>query len=204
MRDLNAEGQLELDRLPFTRREAQEILRLTPKADQLAALDFAANRATATNPILSKYRIVHFATHGLINSAHPNLSGLILSLVDRTGNAQDGFLTTTEILNLKLPADLVVLSGCQTGLGKEIKGEGMLGFTRSFLYAGAARVAVSLWDVNDASTAALMARFYGGMLGKNQIRPAAALREAQVSIWKSRQWHAPYYWAGFVLEGEYR
>jgi len=204
VRDIGGENGLEIERLPSTRQEAQAILGLVPKADQFKALDFHANRAAATSPELSQYRIVHFATHGLLNTTHPGLSGLILSLVDRQGNDQNGFLPTHEIFDLNLPADLVVLSGCRTGLGKEIRGEGMLGLTRGFMYAGAARVAVSLWDVNDKSTAELMARLYRGMLGKRHLSPAAALREAQVEMWKSASGHAPYYWAAFVLQGEYR
>lgn len=132
VRDVGTENGLEIARLPFTRQEADAILALVPKADQFAAIGFDANRATASNPKLSQYRIVHFATHGLLNTTHPGLSGLILSLVDRQGNDQDGFLPTHEIFNLNLPADLIVLSGCRTGLGKEIKGEGLLGLTRGF------------------------------------------------------------------------
>ena len=204
VRDFNTENGLEIDRLPYTHQEADAILSLIPKTDKFAALDFDANRAVATSAELSKYRIVHFATHGLLNTTHPGLSGLILSLVDREGNDQSGFLPAHEVFNLKLPADLVVLSGCRTGLGKEIKGEGMLGLTRGFMYAGAARVAVSLWDVNDKSTAELMTQFYTGMLGKRRLSPSAALRQAQVEMCKSTRWHTPYYWAAFVLQGEYR
>jgi CHAT domain-containing protein len=204
VRDVGGENGLEIDRLPSTRREAEVILSLTPRTEQFAALDFHANRAAATNPQLGQYRIVHFATHGLLNTTHPGLSGLILSLVDRRGNDQNGFLPTHEVFDLNLPADLVVLSGCRTGLGKEIKGEGMLGLTRGFMYAGAARVAVSLWDVSDQSTAELMARFYRGMLGKKRLSPAAALREAQVGMWSTAGARPPYYWAAFVLQGEYR
>jgi CHAT domain-containing protein/Tfp pilus assembly protein PilF len=174
--DIGADYEFEIDRLPSTRREAEAIMHLIPKADRFSAFDFDANRAVATNPNLAQYRIVHFATHGLLNSTHPGLSGLVLSLIDKQGNDQNGFLTTHEIFNLNLPADLVVLSGCRTGLGKEIKGEGMLGLTRAFMYAGAARLAVSLWDVNDESTATLMARFYGEMLGKKHLSPATALK----------------------------
>ena len=198
------ESGLEIDRLPSTRQEARAILDLVPRADRFEALDFHANRLAATSPELSQYKFVHFATHGLLNSSHPGLSGLIFSLVDRQGNDQDGFLSAHEVFDLNLPVDLVVLSGCRTGLGKEIKGEGMLGLTRGFMYAGAARVAVSLWDVNDMSTAELMKHFYGGMLGKENLSPSAALRDAQVAMWKSSRWHAPYYWAAFVLQGEYR
>ena len=191
------------ERLPFSRREAEAITALTPKGRRLKALDFAASRATATSEQLSQYRIVHFATHGLLNNVHPELSGVVLSLVDEAGQPLDGFLRLHEVYNLKLPAELVVLSGCQTALGKEIKGEGLVGLTRGFMYAGAARALVSLWSVSDEATAELMKRFYRGVL-KDGLRPAAALRAAQVAMGKDQWWEAPYYWAGFVLQGEWR
>src|SRR5262249_56816053 len=100
----------ELRRVLMTRDEAEAILSATPRTDGFAALDFCANRATATGDELSRYRIVHFATHGLLDSEHPELSGLVLSLVDEQGRPQDGFLRLHEIFNLRLPADLVVLS----------------------------------------------------------------------------------------------
>ncbi len=190
-----------LARLPHTRAEAQAILALAPQTQSFSALDFAANQSAALDPALSQYRYVHFATHGLLNDAHPELSGLVLSLVDREGRTQDGFLRMVEVFNLNLPAELVVLSGCKTGLGKEIRGEGLIGLTRGFMHAGAARVLVSLWDVNDRATAELMARVYRGMLGKG-LSPAAALRAAQLELSKQPQWRAPYYWASFALMGE--
>ncbi|HEX8493755.1 MAG TPA: tetratricopeptide repeat protein [Pyrinomonadaceae bacterium] len=194
---------LEIPRLPGTRDEAGQILSLVPPTQRKAAFDFAANRQTATSEELSQYRYVHFATHGFLNSLHPELSGIVLSMVDEKGTPQDGFLRAHEIFNLKLPAELVVLSACQTGLGKEVKGEGLVGLTRGFMYAGASRVVVSLWSVSDDATAELMARFYRGML-KERIRPAAALRAAQMSLMKERGWQAPFYWAAFTLQGEWR
>jgi len=146
---------------------------------------------------------VHFATHSLLNNQHPELSGVVLSLVDEQGEPRDGFLRLHEIYNLKLNADLVVLSSCQTALGKQIKGEGLVGLTRGFMYAGAPRVVASLWKVSDTATAELMRRFYENILNA-KLRPAAALRVAQVSLLKEKQWAAPYYWAGFVLQGEWR
>jgi len=124
-------------------------------------------------------------------------------LVNKQGQSQDGFLRLHEVYNLELNADLVVLSACQTALGKEIKGEGLVGLTRGFMYAGAPRVVASLWKVDDKATAELMRRFYRAML-TDGLRPAAALRAAQVSMWKEKRWEAPYYWAGFVLQGEWR
>jgi len=195
--------QLRLPRLPFTRQEAEGTLALTRAGQGMKALDFQANLATATSAELSRYRIVHFATHGLLNTEHPALSGLVLSLVDERGRPQDGFLNLPDVYNLNLPAELVVLSACQTGLGKEIRGEGLVGLTRGFMYAGARRVVASLWKVDDVATAVLMERFYKGMLMEN-LRPAAALRRAQVEMWKQRRWASPYYWAAFTLQGEWK
>ncbi|HWN99456.1 MAG TPA: CHAT domain-containing protein [Blastocatellia bacterium] len=190
-------------RLRFSRQEADEITRLAPQEKRFEALDFAASRETASNPDLGQYRIVHFATHGLINNQHPELSGIVLSLIDEKGQPQNGFLRLYEIFNLKLGADLVVLSACQTALGKEIKGEGLVGLTRGFMYAGAPRVVASLWQIDDRASAELMKRFYNGVLGQG-LRPAAALRAAQVSMQNDSRWREPHYWAAFTLQGEWK
>jgi tetratricopeptide (TPR) repeat protein len=202
-RDIGGDG-FHFARLPFTRKEAQAILALIPRRERLAALDFAASQFTIFKPELAQYRYVHIATHGLLNSLRPELSGIVLSLVDESGADRDGFLRAHEIFDLRLPAEMVVLSGCQTGLGKEIKGEGLVGLTRGFMYAGAARVMVSLWEVNDQATSHLMARLYQGLLGKRRLSHAAALREAQISFWRDKRWNSPYYWAAFTLQGEPR
>jgi CHAT domain-containing protein len=192
-----------LTRLPFSRQEAQAILAAAPPHTALPALGFDANRSAATGAALADYRIVHFATHALLDTRRPELSGIVLSLVDRQGHRQDGFLRLHDIYNLRLGADLVVLSGCQTGLGKEMKGEGLVGLTRGFMYSGAPRVVASLWPVDDLATAELMKRFYRAMFVQ-KLSPAAALRAAQQELAASRQWHAPYYWAAFVLHGDWR
>jgi CHAT domain-containing protein/Tfp pilus assembly protein PilF len=198
---IGAEGGF--GRLLSTRREATAISALVPERERMQALDFEASRKTALRPELGEYRIVHFATHGMLNNIHPELSGMVLSLVDKEGRQQDGFLRLQDIYNLKLSADLVVLSACQTGLGKEIKGEGLIGLARGFMYAGAPRIIASLWKVDDRATSELMKRFYQGMLGPEALRPAGALRQAQLSIWKQKQWRESYYWAAFVLQGEW-
>ena len=192
-----------LVRLRFTRQEAEEIVRLAGDKRNLKALDFSANRAMATDARLSDYRIVHFATHGLINNQNPDLSGIVLSLVDEKGRPQNGFLRLYDIYNLKLNADLVVLSACQTALGKEIKGEGLVGLTRGFMYAGAPRVIASFWRIDDRATADIMRRFYEAML-KDGLSPAAALRAAQVSMLNEKRWQSPHFWAAFTLQGEWR
>ena len=124
-------------------------------------------------------------------------------MVDQKGQPQDGYLRLHDIYNLNLPADLVVLSACQTGVGKQIKGEGLIALTRGFMYAGAARVVASLWKVDDRATAELMAEFYKQMFTDGQ-RPAAALRAAQRKLSQQPRWRSPYYWAGFVLQGEWK
>jgi CHAT domain-containing protein/Tfp pilus assembly protein PilF len=192
-----------LSRLPFSREEADAIAALAPANSRLKATDFSASLASVMGGELENYRIVHFATHGLVDSERPELSGLVLSLIDENGTPQNGFLRMAEIYNLRLKADLVVLSACQTGLGKQIKGEGLIGLTRGFMYAGAPRVVASLWQVDDMATAELMKRFYRGVL-KDGVRPAAALRTAQLEMMKQKRWAAPYYWAAFVLQGEWK
>ena len=193
---------LGLQRLPGTKREAEEILALVAGQDRLEALDFKASRDTATGKELEGFRYLHFATHGFLDSVRPELSGIVLSMVDEKGSPENGFLLAHEIYNLRLPAELVVLSACQTGLGKQIRGEGLVGMTRGFLYAGARRVVVSLWSVDDEATKELMVAFYKGML-KAGLNPAAALREAQIKMWKQKRWQSPYYWAAFIMQGEY-
>ena len=165
-------------------------------------LDFAANRNVAMSPALSDFRFVYFATHSFINNENPELSGIVFSMIDENGKDQDGFLRVGDIFSLKLSAEMVVLSGCRTGLGKEIKGEGLVGMTRGFMYAGAKRVVVSLWDVKDEETSELMANFYREMLGTKKLSPASALRQAQISMLKDRRWQNPYFWATFTLQGE--
>lgn len=202
-REVDGENVISLPRLPFTRKEAEAIKTIASGQQSQSLLDFSARRGTVLDSELSQYRIIHFATHSFISSAHPEVSGIVLSLIDEKGDDRDGFIRASDIYNLKLQADLVVLSGCRTGLGKEIRGEGLTGMTQSFMYAGAARVMVSLWDVQDEATAELMKRFYHGLFAE-RLSPAAALRNAQQSMAQDKRWSAPYYWAGFTLQGEPR
>ncbi len=190
-------------RLRFTRIEAEAIASFAPESRRFTALDFAASREMMSQTDLSKFRIIHFATHGFLNSQHPELSGVVLSLVDERGRPLDGFLRMHEIYNLNLNADLVVLSGCRTALGKQIKGEGLIGLTRGFMHAGAPRVVASLWNVDDQATANLMKLFYQRML-KDRMRPAAALRAAQIDMWKAEPNVVPYRWGAFILQGDWR
>ena len=198
-----ASNGLYVPRLPGTRKEAEQIVAMVPPGQGRLALDFAASRETVMSAELSQYRYVHLSTHGFLNSVHPELSGVVFSLVNERGESQEGFLRSHELFNLKLPAEVVVLSACQTGLGKNIRGEGVVSLTRGFMYAGAPRVVVSLWAVSDWGTTELMRRFYHGML-KEGRRPAAALRAAQISLMNDKRFASPYYWAPFTLHGEWR
>ncbi|MFL6285040.1 MAG: CHAT domain-containing tetratricopeptide repeat protein [Pyrinomonadaceae bacterium] len=195
---------LTLDPLPATEREAFAIRdAVMPSAQVKLALGFEASRATVMALQGQNYRVVHFATHGIFNAEHPELSGLVLSMMDSQGRPQDGILRLHDIYNLKLPADLVVLSACSTGMGSIIKGEGLVGLTRGFMYAGSPRVVASLWRVEDLGTSELMRRFYQHMAGEG-LSPAAALRQTQLDMLQGRRWRSPYYWAGFVLQGEWK
>jgi len=190
-------------RLLGTRQEAEQIVAMVPSNERRLALDFDASRDTVMSGELNQYRYVHLSTHGFLNSVHPELSGLVFSLVNERGEPQDGFLRAHEIFNLKLSPEVVVLSACQTGMGTNIRGEGLVSLTRGFMYAGAPRVIVSLWGVSDLGTTELMVRFYRGML-KEGMRPAAALRAAQISLMNDKRWTSPYYWAPFTLHGEWQ
>jgi CHAT domain-containing protein/Tfp pilus assembly protein PilF len=197
---VSAGGQI--PRLLASRQEARDILALTPSGTALSALGFDASRATATSAELSQYRIVHFATHAILNQQSPELSGIVLSLFNQKAEPQDGFLRLHDIYNLQLKADLVVLSACNTALGRDVKGEGLVGLTRGFMHAGASSVVASLWKVDDDATAELMKHFYTYML-EEKLPPSAALRRAQLEMLKQRPWNEPYYWAAFVIQGRY-
>jgi len=190
-------------RLRFSRTEAEQIASLVPAAEIVKAFDFDANRDALMNSNLARFRILHFATHSLLDDERPEFSGIVLSLVDSAGRRQNGFLRLFDIYNLRLNADLVVLSACRTALGAEIRGEGLIGLTRGFFYAGAPRVLASLWQIDDRTGAAFMKPFYEAMLVRHE-RPAAALRSAQLALWKTKGWDAPYYWAAFTLQGEWK
>lgn len=195
---------LNLGRLSGTRTEAKVILALAPPAARLSALDFDASIARVNGAAMAGYRIVHFATHAFVDSVRPELSGVVLSMVDPQGRPVDGVLRLRDIYNLRWNADLVVLSGCETALGQEISGEGSIGLTRGFMYAGAPRVAASLWKIDDRHTASLMRDFYQAMLGPRNLGPAAALRDAQLQMLRREGGNGSFAWAAFVLTGDWR
>ena len=191
-----------LARLPDSRAEAEAIATIARRQRVLEALGFDANPELVTSGRLRQYSILHFATHGTLSS-EPELSSLALSQLDRGGRTRDGFLRASQIAPLDLPADLVVLSACETALGQELGGEGLVGLPQSFLSAGARRVLVSLWQVGDRSTAELMRRFYRGLL-QEKLPAAAALRAAQRTMWQDASMRAPSHWGAFVLQGDWR
>lgn len=171
--------------------------------DSFVSTGFDATREKLAEADLTRYAILHFATHGILDPKRPEKSGLFLSMVNRDGRPENGFVGLQDIYNLHAPVDLVVLSACRTGLGKDVRGEGLIGLTRGFMYAGASSVVASLWKVDDEATAELMKQFYINML-QREMPPAAALRAAQNSIRQQPQWRSPYFWAAFTLQGEYR
>lgn len=204
LRAQNGSG-LQFARLSGTRTEAEGIAKVarTGGSQSDLWLDLNASEDNVRNRDVAGYRVVHIATHGLLDAERPQFSGVVLSLVgNKTG---DGFLRTDEVFNLKLGAPLVMLSACETGLGKEKRGEGVIGLTRAFMYAGAPTVGVSLWSVADKSTAELMTDFYQRLLGSSTANsPSVALREAQLAMINGKKYSAPFYWAPFVLVGEWR
>jgi CHAT domain-containing protein len=203
IRDMGGSGYIV--RLPASRDEANTIAAILRSRDPktvYVALDFDASRDKVLSEGLLRYRLLHFATHGIVDARHPEMSGLILSLIDRRGKKQDGYLRLGDIYKLKLSADLVVLSSCSSALGKDLESEGIIGLPRGFLYAGAKSVIASLWKVNDAATAKLMSSLYARI--RRGETPSSALRGAQLEMLHDQQWSKPYYWAGFVLQGEYR
>ncbi|WP_442937005.1 tetratricopeptide repeat protein [Nostoc sp.] len=200
LKNINRNG---LDRLPGTRQEAEVVLKMVSPSESFRAFDFDANYNLATSKQLNQYRLLLFATHGIFDDMNPELSGIVTSLVDKQGKAQKGFLRLNDIFNLDLPAELIVLSACETGLGQEVKGEGLVGLTRGLMYAGSPRVIVSLWNVNDQATSLLMEELYKQILQQDKS-PAVALREAQLKLWQQKDWQNPRYWAAFSLQGEWR
>jgi len=198
-----AETATRLERLEYTGEEARRIASLVPPSQALVALGLDATRERAMAGDLGRYRFVHFATHALVNTRHPDLSGIVLSTVAPGGAARDGFLRLPDIYNMQLSADVVVLSACQTALGRDVRGEGIVGLTRGFLHAGARSVLSTLWEVRDKQTSELMAQFYEGML-RDGLAPGAALRKAQLRAMRDPASSAPFFWASFVMHGDWR
>jgi len=205
-RDLEPEGDTvdvsSIQPLFYAQRELTN-LRDVAGGSTFIATGFDASREKLERAKLDGYAIVHFATHGVLNSKRPENSGLLLSTVSPDGRARDGFLRLSDVYQLHIPVNLVVLSACRTGLGKDVRGEGLIGLTRGFMYAGASSVVASLWKVDDEATAELMKLFYMNML-HGGMKPTEALRAAQNTIRQNPNWNSPYYWAAFTLQGDFR
>jgi CHAT domain-containing protein/Tfp pilus assembly protein PilF len=200
MKNLKRNGLIPL---PGTRIEAEAMLKLVPSGQSIHAYGVDANYSFASNPNLKQYQHLFFATHGFADPKNPELSGIVLAQVDKNGKSvEKGYLRLGDIFNMDWAAELVVLSACETGLGKDTKGEGLVGLTRGLMYAGSKRAVVSLWNVSDKGTSELMPKFYKSVLGGKS--PAVALREAQLQMWQGKEWRNPYYWAAFTLQGEWR
>jgi CHAT domain-containing protein len=191
-------------RLPGTRTEAEQILKLVSPDQSLQAFDFNANYNLATSEKLKQYRFLLFASHGFADPINPESSGIILSQFSQQGKPENpGTLSLGDIFNLDWNAELVVLSACETGVGKDVQGEGLMGLTRGLMYAGAKTAVVSLWQVNDKATSQFIPQFYTAML-QQKVSPIVALRESQLKLWREGTWQNPYYWAAFTLQGEWR
>ena len=189
-------------RLAHTSDEADRISEKAPRGTTLVAKGFDANRETAMSSNVGQYQIVHFATHSFVDRERPESSGIVLTQLDRNGVKTEGLMLLRDIYNSDLSSELVVLSACQTALGEDVNGEGLVGLNHAFMSAGARSVVASLWKVDDRATAALMDKFYDAMFQKG-MSPAAALRSAKREMMRDKQWNDPYFWAGFVLQGEY-
>jgi CHAT domain-containing protein len=192
-----------IPRLFATQAEADSISEVVGKSRTEILSGFAANRERVLNADISDYRILHFATHGLVDVNRPEVSSIVLSQFDENGAKREGFLRLQDIYSLDLASDLVVLSACQSGVGKEIKGEGLMSLNNAFLQAGAKSVLSSAWKVDDEATAEFMKRFYANVVNK-QLTPAESLRQTQLEMVSSTQFKSPFYWAAFTVQGEFR
>jgi CHAT domain-containing protein len=183
--------------------EAEAILGVTRWHGVLAVVGLDANRRFVLDGNLRSFRNLHFTTHGRLHTQDADLSALVLSQFDAQGRPIDGLLRASDVVRLDLPADLVVLSACETGLGTKILGEGLVGLPQAFMAAGASRVLVSLWPVDDLASSKLMSRFYQGYAAAGRS-PAAAHREAQIAMWRMQRYEAPFFWGAFELQGDWR
>ena len=193
--ELHRGAAVRLAPLPGTRREVEAFGDL-----KLLAADATEARLRAALATRPRWRAVHLACHGLVDAERPMRSSLALT----AAGDDDGFLTCLDVFRLKAPSDLVVLSACETGKGKVVGGEGIVGLTRAFMFAGSPRVICSLWKVDDAATSALMTKFYelwNPTDGKAGLPTAEALRQAQAFVRAQEKWKHPYYWAAWVLWG---
>jgi len=188
-----------LSRLPASKTEAETVSNAVGGSEMFMGFDATRDRLLSTN--LADYRVVHLATHGFLDPERPELSSLVFSRYDQAGKQIDESIRMHDIYSMKLNADLVVLSACQTGTGKEIKGEGVMGLNTAFLQAGARSVVSTLWQVEDNAANQLMKEFYGRMVSDG-MSPSAALRAAQIKLYQDPQFRSPFFWAAFTVHGD--
>lgn len=192
-----------LERLISSKIEADSIVNILGKSDVESFSGFSANREQLINANVSDYRILHFATHGIIDENRPELSGIVLSRFDENGRKRDEFFRLHDIYGMNLNSDLVVLSACSTGVGKEVKGEGLMSLNNAFLSVGAKTVLSSLWKVEDGATLELMKNFYEAMAHEH-LTPSKALQKAQIKMIRGERYKSPFYWAAFTVQGDFK
>lgn len=191
-----------LARLYESEEEAKAITRTVGGFSSDLRLGFAANREALLHADLADYKMLHFATHGVVEENRPELSGMVLSLYDAAGKQQSGgLIRLQDVSAMNLKSDLVVLSACETGIGKEVRGEGLLSLTNAFLQAGSKTVVSSLWKVDDSATRELMTELYRGM-AQEELSVSAALRQAQLKLYADPRYRSPFYWAAFTIHGD--
>jgi CHAT domain-containing protein len=194
---------ISFERLIASKEESKSITQTIGTNNTTLFSDFSANRDVFLNSNLKDYKIIHFATHGFIDVERPELSAIVLSLYDEEANKRDGFIRLHDIYGLNLNADLVVLSACDLGIGKDIKGQGLMSLTNGFLQVGAKSVVSSLWKVDDYATSELMNNFYQ-ILADEKITTTQALRKAKIKMRENPRYNSPYYWAAFNVQGDFQ
>ncbi len=197
------ESLTNLSRLAASKDESETIINIVGAASADNFSGFAATREKLLNLKTADYKIIHFATHGLTDEKRPELSGIVLSRFNEKGQKLNEFFRIQDIYGLNLNADLVVLSACETGIGKAVKGEGLMSLNNAFLQTGAKTVMSSLWKVEDSATLELMKNFYGAMKDKN-LTPSESLRQAQIKLRENPRYKSPFYWAAFTVQGDFR
>jgi len=198
LQDFFSTSTYNLYRLEYSNTEIEKISAHFKKKKRSTFQRLDASEEQLKSQALDDYKIIHFATHSLVDNKNPARSSIVLSLDN--DKREDGFLQMREIYNLKLNSDLVTLSACQTGLGQFIRGEGIEGINRAFFYAGSSSVLMSLWAVNDQATYQLMERFYAHLRSSESIMNS--LRRAKLEMINSDILSHPYYWAGFIVSGK--
>lgn len=193
----------EFPRLPESKIEAESISQIIGSSSSESFTGFDATRDKFLNSDLSRYKVIHFATHGLIDENRPELSGIVFSRFGKDSQKLEEFVRLNDIYGLRVRADLVVLSACETGVGKDIKGEGLMSLNNAFLQVGAKTVLSTLWKVDDSATLEFMKIFYGIMANEN-LTAASALHKTKIKMRETGRFRSPYYWAAFIIQGDFQ